>query len=70
MTIPDFIARCDGFCRTAGVTRVWLSKRLFADTYRLDNLAGGSVDIGVKRMERAAGDLASLERERSADKAA
>lgn len=61
MTIPEFIRRCDAYCQAAKVGRVWLSKRLLADTYRLEHLAGGRVDIGVKRLERALSDLAALE---------
>jgi hypothetical protein len=61
MTISDFIARCDRYCAAADVTRVWLSKRLFNDTYRLGQLADGESDIGVKRLTRAAQDLEALE---------
>lgn len=61
MTIPDFIARCDRYCETTGAKRVWLSKRLFQDTYRLDQLASGATDVGVKRLERAVRDLRALE---------
>lgn len=61
MDIPAFIARCDDFCARHDVTRVWLSKRLLDDTYRLKKLAEGQVDIGVKRLQRAADDLAELE---------
>jgi len=61
MTISDFIQRCDAFRAKRGVTRVWLSKRLLGDTYRLEKLASGEVDIGVKRLERAMNDLAALE---------
>ena len=63
MSIPDFIAACDRYCATAGVSRVWLSKRLFQDTYRLEQLASGETDVGVKRLERAAEDLAQLSRQ-------
>lgn len=62
MNISDFIERCDAYRAKRGVSRVWLSKRLLADTYRLDKLARGEVDIGVQRLERAAEDLAELER--------
>lgn len=62
MSIQIFIARCDRYCETANVSRTWLSKRLLKDTFRLDLLAKGEVDIGVKRMERALGDLRNLER--------
>lgn len=61
MTIEQFIIRCDRYCRVADVSRVWLSKRLFSDTDRLTQLAGGTSDVGVKRLERAAADLAALE---------
>lgn len=66
MSIPDFIARCDAYCEAAGCSRVWLSKKLFQDTYRLDLLAKGEADVGVKRMERASDDLAALEHQRDA----
>jgi hypothetical protein len=62
MSISEFIARCDQYQEAAGVSRVWLSKRLFQDTYRLDDLARGGTDVGVKRLERAAADLEELER--------
>ena len=62
MSIPDFIARCDAYCEARGVTRVWLSKRLFADTYRLKELAEGNADVGVKRLERAVADLEEMEK--------
>lgn len=62
MSIQEFIARCDRFCETTGVSRTWLSKRLLKDTFRLDLLANGEVDIGVRRMERALADLKTLER--------
>jgi len=63
MSISEFITRCDAYCEAAKVSRVWLSKRLFNDTYRLDDLAKGGTDVGVKRLERATEDLASLETE-------
>lgn len=62
MNISDFIARCDRHCQSAGVSRTWLSKRLLKDTFRLQQLADGEVDIGVKRLDRAVTDLAELER--------
>lgn len=61
MSITQFIERCDRFCEKAGVSRTWLSKRLLHDTYRLELLAAGSVDIGVKRLSRAVADLEELE---------
>ena len=60
MTITNFIARCDAYCEAAGVSRVWLSKRLFNDTFRLEQLAAGRSDVGVMRLERAERDLAAL----------
>lgn len=62
MSIQTFISRCDRFCVRANVSRTWLSKRLLKDTFRLDLLARGEVDIGVKRMARALEDLKTLER--------
>lgn len=67
MSIPEFIERCARYEAAAGVSRVWLSKRLFQDTYRLDDLAKGKTDIGVKRLVRAEEDLAALERAREQD---
>jgi hypothetical protein len=69
MDIADFIARCDRYCAAADVSRTWLSKRLLHDTYRLDLLGKGEVDIGVKRLARAADDLGGLERARKASSA-
>lgn len=70
MTIADFIKSTDAFCARFSVSRVWLSKRLFGDTYRIERLADGSVDVGVRRLERAVRDLAELTKERSAGEAA
>jgi hypothetical protein len=61
MSIADFIERCERYCAARGVSRVWLSKRLFQDTYRLDQLAAGGSDVGVKRLAQAAEDLEKLE---------
>lgn len=63
MTIPEFIRICDAYCAQAGVSRTWLSKRLLKDTTRLQQLADGEVDIGVKRLARAVADLEGLQRE-------
>lgn len=65
MTIPDFIARCDRYCEQAQVSRTWLSKRLFNDTYRLRDLDAGATDVGVKRLEKALADLRALEADHS-----
>lgn len=59
--LPDFLSRCDAYCQAAGVSRVWLSKRLFADTYRLEQLSADKSDVGVKRLERASDELSLLE---------
>lgn len=69
MTIPEFIRICDAYCAQAGVSRTWLSKRLLKDTTRLQQLADGEVDIGVKRLARAVADLDALQREASAEAA-
>ncbi|WP_295194558.1 hypothetical protein [uncultured Brevundimonas sp.] len=61
MSISDFISRCDRYCAHAGVSRVWLSKRLFSDTFRIEQLATGKSDVGVRRLERAVADLVVLE---------
>lgn len=61
MTISDFISRCDRYCADAGVSRTWLSKRLFADTFRIQSLADGKSDVGVNRLARAMSDLEALE---------
>jgi hypothetical protein len=61
MSISEFIVRCDRHCQRAGVSRSWLSKRLFSDTDRLDQLAAGNSDVGVNRLARAVADLATLE---------
>lgn len=63
MTIPEFITACDLFCSKHGKTRVWLSKRLFSDTNRIDVLAGdeAQTDVGVRRLEKAVNELAALD---------
>lgn len=61
MSIPDFIDRCAAFEARTGRSRTWLSKVLFEDTYRIRNLANGSSDVGVRRLERALAALADLE---------
>lgn len=43
------------------MSRTWLSKKLFADTFRIQQLADGASDVGVRRLERAVADLATLE---------
>lgn len=60
MIIADFISRCDLYCQDRGVSRVWLSKRLFSDTFKIDQLAAGSADVGVRRLEKADADLRAL----------
>jgi len=64
MSIHDFIKRCDAFCDATGQSRTWLSKKLFSDTFKIENLAAGAVDIGVRRLGKACIDLELLERRR------
>ncbi|SPU55898.1 Uncharacterised protein [Brevundimonas vesicularis] len=66
MSIAPFLAACDAFSAETGQSRRWLSKRLFSDTYRLERLEDGSIDVGVRRLERARADLALLVSEHSA----
>lgn len=61
MSITEFIASCDRYCRKSGASRTWLSKKLFADTYRIQSLADGKSDVGVNRLARAAADLAAID---------
>ena len=61
MSIPDFIARCDRYCDATDRKRGGLSKVLFDDTNRLDDLASGESDVGVMRLERASKKLAEME---------
>lgn len=66
-TIPDlvsqFVTRADAYCAQRGVSRTWLSKKLFADTYRIQNMADRRTDIGFDRLTKAFEDLTSLEAE-------
>lgn len=64
MTLPEFIAECDRFCSEFEVSRVWLSKRLFSDTFRIESLAAEKSDVGVRRLAKASADLAQLRAER------
>jgi hypothetical protein len=70
MTISEFIARCGRYIEAAEVSQTWLSKRLFNDTFRLRDLAAGTTDVGVRRLERAVRDLKALESDRSRERAA
>jgi hypothetical protein len=63
MTISDFIARCDAYVARSGLSQATLSKRLFADSSRLKNLAAGKSDVGVNRLALAVQTLRELERE-------
>ena len=60
MTIETFIARCDAYCEAAGRTRAWLSKLLFGKGTKLDELASGKCDVGVRRLGLAADELSGL----------
>lgn len=61
MSIPAFIYRCDAYAKRAGVKRTTVSKKLFQMGQKIDELAGGKVDIGVRRLARAQEDLFRLE---------
>lgn len=63
MTISDFLSLCDDFCRRKGVSRTWLSKKLFSDTYRLQSLDAGGSDVGVRRLEQAVAALERMDRD-------
>jgi hypothetical protein len=64
MTLSEFIDECDAFSAEFGVSRRWLSKRLFSDTFRLDSLAAGKSDVGILRLAKARTTLAALRVER------
>lgn len=70
VAIVDFVARCDRFASERGVSRVWMSKRLFSDTRKLDQLANGEADVGVRRLAKADADLAALIRNLHEDSSA
>jgi hypothetical protein len=63
VSISDFIERCDRYSDLHKVSRTWLSKKLFNDTYAIEHVATGQRDMGVKRLQRATADLAKLEAE-------
>lgn len=63
LNVAEFITRCDRYCKDAGRSRVWLSKRLFDTTDRIDVLAKGNSDLMTKTLERAVAQLDQLERE-------
>lgn len=61
-TIPVFVEMCDAFCKETGRSRVWLSKKIFNDTNRIEVLATRQdTDMGVRRLEAAVGELRGLE---------
>lgn len=55
--ISDFLARCDAVAQRRGIRRSTLSTLLFNDGKRLDQLASGSSDVGVKRLAEAEAEL-------------
>lgn len=61
MSLTDFISRCDRFCADTGKSRAWVSKRLFNDHDRIEQIASGKSDVGVRRLEAAVAALAELE---------
>jgi hypothetical protein len=60
LSIPEFVKLCDGFCLASGRSRVWLSKRLFAKTSKIQALADRKVDVGVDRLAAAVEALVQL----------
>jgi len=60
-----FIIRCDAAAARMGLRRTTLSTKLFQDGKRLDGLATGSSDVGVRRLKLADEMLSRMERERS-----
>lgn len=65
--LPTFIQRCDAYANRAGISRVTVSKKLFGQTRKLDQLAKGEVDVGVARLREADQVLKTLEREADSD---
>jgi hypothetical protein len=61
--VSSFLSRCDAACSILGLKRSTLSTKLFMDGKRLDELASGKSDVGIRRLQRALADLAALEQE-------
>jgi len=59
--LSAFLARCDRLADRLRVSRATLSSRLLLDGKRLDDLASGRSDIGIRRLSRAERELAALE---------
>ncbi len=60
MSISEFVQACDAYGSTAGISRATVSNKLFGSHRKIDQLASGAGDIGVKRFERACRELAVL----------
>lgn len=61
--LQDFVSRCDAYAKAAGVSRVTVSKKLFGQTRKLDDLANGKVDVGYLRLVEAIKQLGLMEAE-------
>ena len=59
--VSAFIARCDSVAERLRISRSTLSTRLLFDGKRLDSLAAGASDIGVRRLGKAERDLSTYE---------
>lgn len=59
--LAAFLVRCDTLADRLSVSRATLSSRLLMDGKRLDDIASGRSDIGIRRLSRAERDLAALE---------
>ena len=59
--LAAFISRCDLLAERLSVSRATLSSRILLDGKRLDDIASGRSDIGIRRLSRAERDLAALE---------
>jgi hypothetical protein len=61
--LTDFLARCDAYCERAGVSRAWLSKRLFGMADKLDDFADRKADTGAWGLTGRIAVLEKLEAE-------
>lgn len=68
--ISEFVARCDALAKRRGWKRSTLSTTLFRDGKRLDKLALGYADMGVRRFAKARAELTVLEAETPSDRQA
>jgi len=59
--IAAFISRCDAVAKRLRVSRATMSTRILFDGKRLDSIAAGKSDIGVRRLAKAERDLSAYE---------